>query len=238
MEAITTTIDRPARGSRKAAKAIAGAGVRALVRHRIYIGIVLAYSVACLATGRLAGTSELVDISFFGDAFIILIASFVVVLVLGHASWMAAIVRPRGSLFAAIGRDFKARFVQADRIAGFLVVTALAPLFFSSFGSFKRMIPALSSFSWDPSFMQWDRWLHGGEHAWRLLQPILGSPVITNAINFAYNGWFFVLFFTFIWQAASTRDARLRMQFLLSFVFTWIVLGTVLGTIFASGGPV
>ncbi len=238
MRAITTTIVRPATGSRQALNSLARAGIRALKLHRVYLAVILAYAAACFATGRLAGTREVVDIKLYGGAFVLLVAVFMVVLVLGHASWMAVFVRPKGSLFAAIGRDFKARFVQADRFAGFLAASALAPLFFSSFGSFKRMIPALVPFSWDPAFMQWDRWLHGGEHAWRLLQPVLGTPVVTSAVNFAYNAWFFVLIFTFIWQAASMRDPRLRMQFLISFLLTWIVLGTVLGTAFASGGPV
>ena len=238
MRAITSTIVRPATGYRKALNLLAGAAGRALKIHRVYLGVILAYVAACLAVSRLAGTREIVEISFYSGMFTMLIAVFMVVLVLGHASWMAALVRPKGSLFAAIGRDFKTRFLQTERIAGFLAASVLAPLFFSAFGSFKRMIPALVPFNWDPAFMQWDRWLHGGEHAWRLLQPILGTPLVTSAVNFAYNTWFFVLFFTFIWQAASTRDARLRMQFLLSFLLTWIVLGTVLGTAFASGGPV
>jgi hypothetical protein len=238
MRAASTTVVQPAPRSRQALSALAGAGLKALRLHRAYLAIILIYAAACLALGHIAGTGKVVDINLYGGAFVLLIIVFAVVLVLGHASWMAAIVRPRGSLFVAIARDFKTRFVQADRLAGFLAASALAPLFFSSFGSFKRMIPALVPFDWDPAFMQWDRWLHGGEHAWRLLQPVLGTPIVTSAVNFTYNAWFFVLIFTFIWQAARTADPRLRMQFLLSFVLTWILLGTVLATVFASGGPV
>ncbi len=238
MRAANTTIARPIFGIRRALNSGARAGRRALGIHRIYLAIILVYAAASFVVGRLTGTFDLVDIDLYGGAFVLLIGTFMLALVLGHSTWMMVFVRPSNSLFAAIGHDFKSRFLQADRIAGFLAASALAPLFFSSFGSFKRMIPALVPFSWDPTFMQWDRWLLGGEDAWRVLQPVLGAPLLTSAVNFAYNAWFFVLIFTFIWQAASTANRRLRMQFLLSFLLTWILLGTVLATVFASGGPV
>lgn len=238
MRAATTPIVRRLPGSREGLNSFARAGLRALRAHRVFLAIILAYAAICVVVGRLTGTSEIVDIRLYSATFGLLIVTFALVLGLAHTVWMMAIVRPKGSLFVAIGRDFKARFVQADRIAGFFVATALTPLFFSGFSTFKRMIPALAGYSWDPAFMQWDRWLHGGRHAWEVLQPVLGTPLVTSAVNFAYNAWFFVLFFTFIWQAASARDPRLRMQFLLSFLLTWMVLGSVLAMAFASGGPV
>ena len=238
MRAATTPIVRPASGFRQALNSFARAGVRALGTHRVYLAIILAYAAITVAVGRLTGTSEMVDIRLYSGTFALLIVTFALVLGLGHTLWMMVIVRPKGSLFVAIGRDFKSRFIQADRIAGFLVATALTPLFFSGFSTFKRLIPSLADYSWDPAFMQWDRWLHGGRHAWEVLQPVFGTPLVTSAVNFAYNAWFFVLFFTFIWQAASARNSRLRMQFLLSFLLTWMILGTVLALAFASGGPV
>jgi membrane-associated phospholipid phosphatase len=40
------------------------------------------------------------------------------------------------------------------------------------------------------------------------------------------------------WQAFSRRDRVLRMQFFLSQMLIWIVLGNVIGTLLLSGGPV
>ena len=164
MSVVSTSIAGPADGMRRHAVEFAAACRQAIHEHRVYLAIILAYPLVCVAVGRIAGTSDVVSISIYAGAFTLLITSFSIAFVLGHAIWMATVVRPSDSLFAAIGRDLKNRILTKQRIAGFLVVSALAPLFFSTFGSFKRMIPLLNPFSLDPSFMAWDRWLHMGEH--------------------------------------------------------------------------
>jgi membrane-associated phospholipid phosphatase len=45
------------------------------------------------------------------------------------------------------------------------------------------------------------------------------------------------MFGVLYWQAFSLRDLKLRMQFFLSFVLAWAVLGTGLATLFSSAGP-
>jgi len=238
MGAITATLDRSAGGARRGLNAFGRACLAAARSHRLYLAIIVLYALACVATGRIAGASEVVAIRAYAGPFLILIAVFAVAFALGHALWTAVAVRPKGSLIGAIGRDLRARILTAPRIAGFLVASALAPLFFSTFGSFKRLIPVLEPFAWDPAFASLDRWLHGGVDPWRLLQPVLGTPAVTSAVSFAYNLWFFVLFFTFIWQVMSLKRPQLRMQFLLAFLLCWIVLGTVLATVLSSAGPV
>ena len=238
MSAVTSSLDRPTETARRTAAEFGLACRAAIGEHRYYLAIILIYPLACLAVGQITGNSEVISISFYAAAFILLITAFSIAFVLGHAVWIATVVRPTDSLFLAIGKDLKTRILTKRRIAGFLAACALAPLFFSTFGSFKRMIPRLNPFSWDQAFMEWDRWLHLGEHPWRLLQPVLGEPIVTSAFSFTYNLWFFVLFFTFIWQAMSCKRAQLRMQFLIAFLLTWVVLGTVLATVFSSAGPV
>jgi len=238
MSALTTSIDRPSGRARRAAIEFGLACREAAREHRLYMAIILVYAIAGLATGVITGISELVNIRFYAGPFVLLIFVFSFVFVLGHTVWTAAVVRPKDSLFVAIGRDLRTRILTRQRIAGFLAACVLAPLFFSTFGSFKRLIPRLNPFSWDPAFVELDRWLHLGEHPWRLLQPVLGEPLVTSALSFTYNLWFFVLSFTFIWQALSSKRARLRMQFLIAFLLTWVVLGTVLATVFSSAGPV
>jgi len=238
MSAVSTSLDQPFGRLRRMANDFGAACLVALREHRTYLAIIVAYALACLGTGWLAGTSNIVSIRFYAAPFVLLVAVFCGTFIIGHAAWMAVVVRPQHSLFAAIGQDLKTRVLTPRRIAGFLVASALAPLFFSTFGSFKRMIPLLNPFAWDPNFMDWDRWLHFGEHPWRLLQPLLGTPIVTSGTSFAYNLWFFVLFFTFIWQAMGTKRPELRMQFLIAFLLTWVVLGTVLATLLSSGGPV
>ena len=238
MDSATVAPRPPMRGVRAGVNQFGRAVVDAARTHRLFLGIILVYTAACPLVGFATGTSQVVQISLMAAPLMMLSVLFVLATVIGHTVWMAAVVRPEGSLFGAIGRDFKARFLQAERMAGFIVVIALAPLFFTAFSSFKRMIPIVHPFSLDETFMDWDRWLHGGEHVWRLLQPVFGTPLATTTINVFYNLWFFALLLVFIWQALSTKRPQLRMQFLLAFLLCWIALGTALATALSSAGPV
>ena len=107
-----------------------------------------------------------------------------------------------------------------------LVPMLLAPLFFSTFSSFKTLIPYVAPFAWDETFMQWERWLHGTD-AWRLLYPLLGGEWPTRVIDALYYGWIPAMLAMFWWQIASTGKSELRMRFLMSFLISWILIGTV-----------
>ena len=77
-----------------------------------------------------------------------------------------------------------------------------------------------------------------GVHPWEILHPLLAFPWVTSAINIVYNFWLVALYLILFWQAFSTRDPQLRMQFFLAFVLTWMLLGSLLATLLSSGGPV
>jgi hypothetical protein len=62
---------------------------------------------------------------------------------------------------------------------------------------------------------------------------------VTNAIDFTYYLWFPVVWLTIIWQAwHGDRDSDSRMQYLLTFALSWILLGTLAATWLSSAGPV
>jgi Trk-type K+ transport system membrane component len=107
----------------------------------------------------------------------------------------------------------------------------------SSFGSFKVILPVIHPFCWDTTFARWDFIIHGGCQPWQLLQPLFGRPVITSALNFFYNIWFFLMFGVLLWQAFSLSNPKLRMQFFLTFVMCWILIGTIAATLLSSAGP-
>ena len=103
---------------------------------------------------------------------------------------------------------------------------------------FKAAIPALNPFSWDQTFIDLDRLLHFGTDPWRLLQPVLGYPWMTWAINMAYNFWFVVLFTMWFWFAFQNRHSQLRDRFFLAFSLAWLIGGGVMALAFSSAGPV
>jgi hypothetical protein len=205
--------------------------------HAPLIALIAIYAALAVVVGWLTGYSQLVKVEFFGGDFLKLLGLVAVVLSLGHAVWIAVAVRPEGQLFPTIIDSYR-RFVSPKRIASFLLVICIAPYFLTAFSSFKRMIPYYNYWHWDPTFKDWDKWLHFGRDPWEWTHAVFGSPAASGVISFGYNAWYFVIFFSFIWQAWNTKNPRLRNQFLYSFFLTWIILGTVLATALSSAGPV
>ena len=86
------------------------------------------------------------------------------------------------------------------------------------------------------AFEQMERWLHGGVAPWELLQPLLGYPVVTHAINWAYNFWFYFLSLIWVWQAFRQSDNGLRPQFFLTLTLAGSCSATS-RTLLSSAGP-
>lgn len=206
-----------------------------LHRHRAVAVLIFTFAFASHPVAWIAGAPDIVDNFYLYDIFALLLGACVIVLAL-TAIVSAMIARPEDSLYAAIARDLAAR-LNRERLVNLLAPLLLAPLFFSTFSSFKTLIPYLSPFAWDEAFMRWDRWLHGGVDPWRLLQPVLGGALPTRVIDALYYLWIPAMLGVFWWQAGSTKRGALRMRFLLSFLLCWILIGTVLATALSSAGP-
>jgi hypothetical protein len=154
----------------------------------------------------------------------------------GRVLYVMAKKRPE-RLAAFLVQDFRDFMTKDDRLARAVPVFLCFILFISVFTSLKMMIPSVNPFSWDETFMKWDNVLHGGVDPWRLLQPLMGYPPATMAVNVVYNCWFIVMFAILYWQLFSVRDHALRMRFFYAFILNWILNGTVLAMVFSSAGP-
>ncbi|MFC1793238.1 phosphatase PAP2 family protein [Planctomycetota bacterium] len=128
------------------------------------------------------------------------------------------------------------RHITVERLVSFVLVVAFVSTHVAAFMYVKPLIPVLHPFAWDATFARWDIALHGTD-AWRLVHPYLSHPLITRVLVKAYITYFFVVFPIVPWQAARRNDSIVRMQFLLTFVLCWVLLGTVAATIFSSAGP-
>jgi hypothetical protein len=124
----------------------------------------------------------------------------------------------------------------SSQMVGFILIVTTFPFFITVFTNIKQIIPIINYFSWDQKFMMMDFIIHGGHHPWELIHPFLGVPYITNVIDIIYITWFYILYLFIAWMAFSSRR-RLRAQFFLSIMLAWILLGSVLATIFSSAGP-
>jgi hypothetical protein len=127
--------------------------------------------------------------------------------------------------------------LEGDRIGNLLHGSIACTLIVMLFTALKVEIANLSPFAWDAAFMRADRAIGFGVPYWQLLQPVLGHPLFTIILSFAYAAWFVVMFSCLFWQLSRPRSDALRSQFLLAFAIAWFVGGFLLATVFSSAGP-
>jgi len=139
---------------------------------------------------------------------------------------------------AATWRELGRRWFGARRLVGTLVVFSVLPALLDAMLGFRMALTEIRPFSFDVTLMHIDRWLHFDHQPWELLQPMLGHPAITVFMDRVYVfGWFALLWSITIWQAVHGREP-IRLQFLLSFAISWIVMGTITAIALSSAGPV
>ena len=141
--------------------------------------------------------------------------------------------RPLGFLW----QDLRAGPLRADIYIRVLPVFIGFLFFFSTFSSMKMLIGKIQYFPWDPFFMRLDQMLHFSLDPWRIIQPVLGYPIVSKAISFAYIFWLLAFFLVLYWQLFRFKDEKLRAQFFYAFVLVWGINGTFLALYFSSAGP-
>ncbi|HWA42183.1 MAG TPA: phosphatase PAP2 family protein [Hypericibacter adhaerens] len=205
-------------------------------RDSLLLAIIVLYTLgaAAIAVHFEAGSILSVGLYFGVYSFILPMTLFLIFA--GRALYFALVVRPKRP-FTMLMADLRHNLALPRRLAQGMPMLLFVPLLGGSFSVVKAAIPLMNPFSWDLRLEHWDRWLHGGTAPWELLQPLLGHPFVSQMINLGYNVWFFLLWFSWFWQFFTLRKPQLRMQFLLSVQLAWILVGSLLATVFSSAGP-
>jgi len=157
--------------------------------------------------------------------------------------YLLLIKRPASPSKAMIA-FYRPLLTNPERYANALAVIGCMLLGFIAFADMKPLIPVINPYSWDENFMRLDRLLHFGQDPWRILDPVLGHPVVTQWINYIYNIWMLIMFSFWMGAAWSSKthiqhkiSNGWERQFLVSFILCWIVGGMILATLFSSMGP-
>ena len=208
-----------------------------LLAHRWIVIVVLLYLVGAYFTAQLYGVPEGVSVLTYGLVVPKVTAMYVFFLFLSYLVYVMLVRRPP-RLIEFVVADLTRNWLSFERLLGGLVMILVLQVFFSAFTSMKALIPTMNPFAWDATFAEWDRFLHGGRDPWVLMQPLLGYPPVTTIINFLYQCWLFILYGVLVWQAFSTRDQSLRLQFFLALLLVWALLGNLAASVFSSAGPV
>lgn len=200
----------------------------------LFIGVALAYILLGYAAAKLYAHPFSVSLysKFQLALYLVLAVAFLVYRVF-RVIWKHRPDRPLG----AVWRDLMGECRLPHRILAALPALALLPFALSASTSVKRLIPVIRPFDWDATFARLDAVVHGGYQPWELLQPIVGSPMVTKWIDYAYGPpWFWMMVCVQFWQTFTLQPRR--VQFLVTFVLCWALIGNVLATIFSSVGPV
>jgi hypothetical protein len=198
--------------------------------------VVLAYWMGGIVVGHLAGLPAASTITTYLPTYMVMMPFMVLCLLAARALIIMTTERPQRPL-SQLWQEIRTSLATPERLAHAVPMLVAMLVFGGTFTVVKASIPFLMPFSWDQAFEQLDRWLHGGVAPWQLLQPLLGQPIITHAINWAYNFWFYFLSLIWVWQAFRQSDNGLRLQFFLSLTLGWILLGNVAATWLSSAGP-
>ncbi|MGH7929196.1 MAG: hypothetical protein ACREQV_15520, partial [Candidatus Binatia bacterium] len=195
----------------------------AVRQERLLVSIMFGYWVCGLIVAGLADTPPEATVTTYLTTYLRISAVMIVLLIAGRGAGIMICDSPARPL-TQLYRELRTSLVTPERIAHAMPILVGIPVFAASFTVIKKSIPIFAPFAWDAAFEKWDRWLHGGIAPWQILQPILGSPAVTYALNWSYNLWFYVLGVIWAYHAFSQRDLRLRRQFFLTLLLGWIVL--------------
>lgn len=198
--------------------------------------LVLVYWVCGVIVSLFSGVPPTKTITTYFDTFIVLVPFMAMALLVMRGVIIMAAERPSRPLSQLV-QEIRTSLATPQRLAHALPVLLSMIVFGGTFTAMKASIPELMPFSWDPDFEALDRWLHGGVAPWELLQPLLGIPLVTYAMNWAYNFWFYAFSLIWVWQAFQCSDKPLRIRFFLSLILGWALLGNVVGTLLSSAGP-
>ncbi|MEM7689357.1 MAG: phosphatase PAP2 family protein [Pseudomonadota bacterium] len=124
-----------------------------------------------------------------------------------------------------------------SRVVPGVVIALCLALFMPTFSQVKSAIPILTDYTWDATFIAWDRTLHGAD-PWRIIQPVLGFPVVTAMMGHLYHVWFALIHLAPICIAMYVSDKHLKLRFFAGYFLIWSLAGMVSAVALASVGPV
>ena len=204
--------------------------------HILFTGLIALYVAAELYLPALMGVETPFEPTFGYRFFLMMSAATLAFPACIYGVYVMIWIRPKAlTLYLA---QAAIRFLTARRIFTALPVLLLFPFFGSAFAYFRILLPNIQPWHWDVRLAEIDRALHGGMNPWEILHPLLSNPYITAAINGVYHLWFLLMFGMFLWQSGSLTRPHTRMQFFLTFILIWAILGNFLAIVLSSAGPV
>lgn len=109
--------------------------------------------------------------------------------------------------------------------------------FLPAFALLKPMIPVFHPYGWDLTLTRWDSAMFLGTDPWRVLQPLLGYPIVTAGLAVSYHAWFGLVYPGSLILLYARGAQAIRRQYFLTFILVWVLGGFVLASLLSSVGP-
>jgi PAP2 superfamily len=209
-----------------------------LRRHSLLIGFVCVFGAISLTLTNIFGAKvDTYKTATLMWNFVRMLPSMLYFVLFARFIYMRQVIKPDNPLqwFKA---DIKAAVTDRHRLMSGALATVLMFLTLVFFAQLKRLVPIITPFSWDETFMALDQALHFGTHPHEIAHALLGHPLVITAATGAYNLWLFLLYFVLLATCFYTGNPRLRMQYLVAFLLTWAFGGNLLAILLSSAGPV
>ena len=158
------------------------------------------------------------------------------IIIIVGGGFILALLRDRPPSPFAFVAIFSERYRIRERLALALPALTGTALFLPIFSAAKSAIPYINEFSYDQTFINMDVAIHG-DHAWKLIQPYIGYPIVTFLIAMCYHIWILLLYTGVPLVSGWIENKNLRQRFLLSYTLCWIIIGTLMATMLSSAGP-
>lgn len=208
-----------------------------LRQHAFFMAFIILYVLAFFVEASVLDPSRIATKAFTSYFIAYVYLALFVFYICFYMLYVMFFIHPENLVETCLA-GIRTKILPKERVLMALPILIFLPIFLSIFTQVKTMIPLANPFSWDEVFAAWDLSLHGGHQPWVWLQPILGHPLVTKGTYILYILWFFVLQGVVFWQTFSISRPCLRMQFFLTFVLSWALMGSIGGTLFSSAGPV
>ena len=119
-------------------------------------------------------------------------------------------------------------------LPGFLYIYSVLGIF----RIFKPHIPEIIPFTWDATFVAWDRVLFLGWDGWQVTHALISADWVTYLIDIVYIAWLYIVLAVFLAAICAPLDSRRRLACLLSYGLNWAIAGSLLAVLFSSAGPI
>lgn len=135
-------------------------------------------------------------------------------------------------LFSSRFRNYLSGDRLPDAMMGMLIVFTIG-----CFPMLKALLPFFNPYSWDTVFAGWDKILHGGIYPHETVIKIVDLLRGGDFLVACYASWFPVMYATVGYVIFFEADVQARNRFLMTFLLSWVLLGTALGVALSSVGP-